>query len=226
MTTYDASLDYRMDGAKPFEKVASLAEKNYVNDSDSEMDFDESGKSRNRFLKFLLLNALIWPMIAYVGYQISESHAPEISETLQTTSGIKALSAEELAATVMDEGRPVFWLGRLSGDRYTDITTKGGVDVITYLPQGVDPANLNQFGLIIKTYRDGKLFNTQLHPLLGPNSLVVEHVGGVTVSYDPQIPDHSIVTFKDRPQIVTINYPGFQNPSTIVLDAQNLTSIL
>lgn len=226
MTTYDASLDYWTDGATVREKITSQAENNEFHTTEGGLTVRESSKSRNRFLKFLLLNALIWPMLAYVGYQVSVSHAPEISETAMETSGMKALTAEELAATVMDEGRPVFWLGRLSGDTYTDITTKSGVDVISYLPQGVEPTNFSQLGLVIKTYRDMKLFNTQLHPLTGPNALVIEHIGGVTVSYDPQIPDHSIVTFKDRPQVVAIHYPGFQSASTIAVDAQNLAPIL
>lgn len=226
MTTYDASIDYQTDGTKPFKKFASPAESDYVKTTDGERIIRGNHKSRNRFLKFLLLNALIWPMIAYIGYQISESHAPEISETAIAASGIRALTAEQLAATVMDQRRPVFWLGRLSGDKYSENTTESGVDAVSYLPQGVEPTNYSQLGLVIKTYRDAKLFNTQLRPLSVSSGLVFENVGSITVSYDPQSLDHSVVTFKDRPQIVAISYPGFQNASTLVMDAQNLTPIL
>lgn len=227
MTTYDASLDYWSDDSV---RPISLHSAN-----DMEEEFDEfivdantyaelRRGGRNRFLRFVLLNILIWPIVVYVGLQFSESHSPHVLKTL-AVSGAQSMTADQLIATVKSQGRPVFWLNRLSGDTYSENSAVSGVDVITYLPEGADLKAPGQLDLIIKTYRDANIFNVQLHPLSGTADTTVENVGGVTVIYNPASPDHSVVKFKDRPQVVAITYPGFQTVSTLVMDAQNLAPI-
>ena len=135
------------------------------------------------------------------------------------------MSADELTSIVKGQDRPIFWFGRLSGDTYAENSTVSGVDVITYLPENETPQSARQLDLVIKSYRDSKVFNVQLRPLSGTADTTVENVGGVTVTYNPASPDHSVVTFKDRPQVVALTYPGFQTISTLVMDAQNLDSI-
>jgi hypothetical protein len=135
------------------------------------------------------------------------------------------MSADELTSIVRGQDRAIFWLGRLSGDTYSENSTVAGVDVITYLPENATPQTARQLDLVIKTYRNSAIFNVQLHPLSGTADTTVEDVGGVTVIYNPASPDHSVVTFKDRPQVVSLTYPAFQTISTLVMDAQNLDSI-
>jgi len=135
------------------------------------------------------------------------------------------MNADQLVASTKALGRPVFWLNRLSGDSYSENSSVSGVDVITYLPEGVDLQAPGQLDLVIKTYRDANIFNVQLHPLSGTADTTVENVGGVTVIYNPASPDHSVIKFKDRPQIVAITYPSFQTVSTLVMDAQNLEPV-
>lgn len=227
MTTYDASLDYwSEDSTRPITAHAVI---------DMEDEFDEltvdantyavlRRDNRNRFLRFVLLNILIWPVLVYIGLQFSESHSPHVLKTL-AVSGAQAMTADQLIATVNSQGRPVFWLNRISGDSYSENSAVSGVDVVSYLPEGTKLSTPGQLDLVIKTYRDSNLFNVQLHPLSGTADTTVENVGGVTVTYNPASPDHSVVTFKDRPQIVSITYPGFQTISTLVMDAQNLAPI-
>jgi len=234
VTTYDASLDYRLAiSTQPTETHAPVETENNLNEIISleeenfgEYVFDSDRRTRRmRFLGFLLLNILIWPVVVYVGLQISASHSPQIIQTMMKKSGAQSMTADQLIATVSAQNRPVFWLSRLSGDMYSDNTTVNGVDVISYLPHGANPAYLNQLDLVIKTYRDANVYNMQLHPLAGGSGTVVENVGNISVTYSPASPDHSIVTFKDRPQIVAIDYPSFQGLSTLVMDAQNLEPI-
>jgi hypothetical protein len=182
-------------------------------------------RARNHFLRFVLANLLVWPLIAFIGFQVMDSHKPEVSRALLKTSGAQSMSADELTSIVKGQERPIFWLGRLSGDTYAENSTMSGVDVITYLPENETPQSARQLDLVIKTYRDSKVFNVQLRPLSGTADTTVENVGGVTVTYNPASPDHSVVTFKDRPQVVALTYPAFQTISTLVMDAQNLASI-
>jgi hypothetical protein len=227
MTTYDASLDYwSEDSTRPIPSHAVIGMEDEFDEftADEHTYADLRRESRNRFLRFLLLNIVIWPILVYVGLQFSESHSPKVAKTL-AVSGAQSMNADQLIATVKSQGRPVFWLNRLSGDTYSENSAVSGVDIISYLPEGTKLSTPGQLDLVIETYRDSNLFNIQLHPLSGTADTTVENVGGVTVTYNPASPDHSVVTFKDRPQIVAISYPGFQSVSTLVMDAQNLAPI-
>lgn len=233
MTIYDASLDYRSavstrptDAHAPEEiengliEIVSLEE-----EALSDELYSDRRSRRMRFLGFVLANTLFWPVVVFVGLQISASHSPQIVRDLMKTSGVQKMTADQLIATVTSQGRPVFWLNRLTGDMYSDNTSVNGIDVISYLPSNANPAHLNQLDLVVKTYKDLNVYNMQLHPLAGGSGTVVENVGNVSVTYSPASPDHSVITFKDRPQIVSIDYPAFRDVSTLVMDAQNLQLI-
>lgn len=228
MTTFDASLDYWSDTSKrPAEPIVAVnvdyASREIMS---SKRVNRESGRRKARFpfLRFLLLNIVIWPILVYVGLQLSESHSPKVLKSL-AVSGARSMNADQLVTTTKALKRPVFWLNRLSGDTYTENSAVNGVDVITYLPEGTNLQAPGQLDLVIKTYQDSNVFDVQLHPLSGTADTTVENVGGVTVIYNPASPDHSIIKFKDRPQIVAISYPSFQTVSTLVMDAQNLEPV-
>lgn len=225
MTTFDASQDYWSVSSSRLGRSSFQVEMDEAIAAVDQRIRADRRQARNRFLRFVLANLLIWPVIAFIGFQVMDSHKPEVSKTLLKTSGAQSMSADELTSIVREQERPIFWLGRLSGDTYSENSTVSGVDVITYLPENVTPQTARQLDLVIKTYRDSRIFNVQLHPLSGTADSTVENVGGVTVTYNPASPDHSVITFKNRPQVVAITYPSFQTISTLVMDAQNLDSI-
>lgn len=216
MTTYNASLDYLVDTTTPPEKTATRK---------SQKELKERSQSRNHFLRFVVINMVVWPLVAFIGLQVAQSHTPAVSKSLLKTSGAQSMSADELTAVVRAQSRPIFWLGRLSGDTYAENSTVAGVDVITYLPENATPQTHGQLDLVVKTYRDSAIFNVQLHPLSGTADTTVEQVGGMSVTYNPASPDHSIVSFKDKAQVITLTYPSFQSTSTLIMDAQNLAPI-
>ena len=129
-----------------------------------------------------------------------DSHKPAVSKALLKTSGSQSMSADELISIVKGQDRPIFWLGRLSGDTYSENSTVSSVDVITYLPENATAHTTRQLDLVIKTSRNSTIFNVQLHPLSGTAETTV---GGGTVIYNP----------------------AFQRISTLVMDGQNLDSI-
>lgn len=231
MSIYDASLDYRSAAStRPGETRAPEEIENGLNeiisleeDTFSEDVIDGDRRSRRlRFLGFVLANTLFWPVVVFVGLQISASHSPQVVQDLMKTSGVQRMTADQLIATVTSQGRPVYWLNRMTGDMYSDNTSVNGIDVISYLPMDANPIHLNQLDLVVKTFKDANVYSMQLRPLAGGSGTVVENVGNVSVTYSPASPNHSVVTFKDRPQIVSIDYPSFQDVSTLVMDAQNL----
>ena len=182
-------------------------------------------KAHNRFLRFLIVNALIWPMLAFVGLRMSEANQGVHSKADLATSGAQALTVNQLIKVIGDQNRIVFWLKALSGDSYTENSTRQGVDVISYLPENTNPKLLDKWDLVIKTYRDKRAFDSTVHPYSGIRPTIVETLGAITVSYDATTPNRAVVSFRDRPQIVTIRYPDFQSRATLIQDAQSLEPI-
>lgn len=225
MTTYDASRDYRSGSPMRLGSSSFQVEIDEAIEAVGQRIRADRRQDRNRFLRFILINLLAWPIVMFVGFQITQSHTPSVSKTLLVTSGAQSMSADKLVATVVSQGRPVFWLNRLSGDTYSENSATPGVDVVTYLPENATPKFASQLDLVIKTYTDSNVYNAQLRPLSATADTTVENVGGVSVTYNPASPDHSVITFKSRPQVVAITYPGFQSISTLVMDAQNLEPI-
>lgn len=225
MTTYDASQDYWSDNPTRLGRSSFQVEMDEAIAAVGQRIRTDRRHARNRFLGFILANLLVWPMVMYIGFQISHSHSPSVSKTLLVTSGAAAMNAEGLIAAVVVQGRPVFWLNHLSGDTYSENSATPGVDVISYLPENATPQFANQLDLVINTYKDSNVYKEQLRPLSATADTTVENVGGVTVTYNPASPDHSVISFKSRPQIVAITYPEFQSVSTLVTDAQNLEPI-
>lgn len=228
MTTFDASLDYWSDTSqRPAQPNLAINVDYAAREIMSSKNVNGENSRRNarfRYLRFLLLNILIWPILVYVGLQLSESHSPKVLKSL-AVSGAQSMNADQLVATTKALERPVFWLNRLSGDTYAENSSISGVDVITYLPEGTNLQTPGPLDLVVKTYRDANTYNVHLHRLSGAADTTVENVGGVSVIYNPASPDHSIIKFKDRPQIVTISYPSYQTVSTLVMDAQNLEPV-
>lgn len=227
MTTYDASLDYwsedstwRASGRSQSEAGSEFED--YGLDEPSLRDLRR--ESRNHFIGFVLLNLLFWPILVYAGLLFSESHSPLATKTIAVSDG-QSITADQLISAVTARGRSVFWLNGISGDTYSENSSVSGLDVISYIPASTNLSTPRSFDLVIKTYRDTNFFNSQLHPLSGADDAAIEKVGGVTITYSPSSPDHSVVTFKDRPQVVTIDYPSFQGLSTLVADAENLQLI-
>jgi hypothetical protein len=182
-------------------------------------------ESRSRYLRFLLLNIILWPILVFVGLQISASHSPGILKSLMVSTGVQSMTADQLVAAVKAQGRPVFWLNRLSGDTYSDTTATSGVDIISYRPEGASSQNVDQSDLVIKTYRDSASYDARLHHVEGSALLTVETLSGIKVSYNPSDLHHVVIYFNNRPQVVLIEYPNIQKVSTLITDAQNLKPI-
>ena len=225
MTTYDASQDYWSNRSMRLGGPSLQVDIDAAIASVGQRIRADRRYARNRFLRFILMNILIWPIVAFIGYQVSHAHSPLVSKTLLVASGAQSMNADKLVATVIAQGRPVFWLNRLSGDTYSENSATPGVDVISYFPENSTPRSQDQLDLVIKTYRDSNVYDVQLRALTATADATIENAGGATVTYNPASPDHSVITFKSRPQVVAMTYSGLQSVSTLVRDAQNLERI-
>ena len=174
---------------------------------------------------FLFFNFIVAPVLVFAAMQIVAAHSPSVSKSLLISSGAKSVTADELVQSVVIKGKTVFWLDRLSGDTYSHSSIQEGVDVVTYVPQSSAAPYLSTPDLVITTYRNLGIFNSQLRPLEGTKDNTVELFGRVEVSYNPASTNHATVFFKNRPEVAVISYPANQAVSTLVNDAQSLTPI-
>jgi nitrate reductase NapE component len=219
VTTFDASLDYWSD-RDVVPSVKSRAQEYVAFDT-----HEEGRKSRSGFLSFLLLNILLWPILVFVGLQVSASHSPGALKSLMTSAGVQSMTANQLVATVKHQGRTVFWLNAKQGDSYSNSSSTPGVDHISYRPAGSNISNLNQFDVMIGTYRDFSTYLAQPHPFLGVLGRTVTLSTGGTLTYNQKSPNRAIVAFAAKPEIVVLDYPSTQGLSTLINDAQNLVPI-
>lgn len=240
MTTYGASLDYWSDGST--QPVSEHAENNVVDAmikedeikeivSLEDITFDKPPASYRftdthpRFLRFLLLNIIVVPILIYAAFLISGSHPPELVDEAMISSGAQAMSANNLVALVKSGNQLAYWINPVPGDTYANNSTKNGVDSISYIPAGAKTEDGSGVTTTINTYKDISVYNAELQPLAGAGEMTIPTATGVTVEYNVNTPNRMIVSFAHKPEIVVINYPSKQDVSTLLRDAENLVPI-
>lgn len=112
------------------------------------------------------------------------------------------MSATELIQTVKAGNRTVYWLSSKLGDSYSNSSLTDGVDQISYRPVGSNVSDLNQFDVMVGTYKDFSTYDDQPHPLLGANSRSIDLGCGTTLTYSTASPNRAIVAFASSPEIV------------------------
>lgn len=172
-----------------------------------------------------LITAIVGSIVVFTGLQVADSHAPAAISATTVASGVQTMSAAELVQTINKENRTVYWLDSKPGDSYTNNSSDQGIDQIIYHPEGADITNLNQFDVIVETYADYALFDSQPHPLLGANERSTTLANGATVTYNVASPDQAVVQFINKAQVVVLNYPAAQAVPTIINDASRLIPV-
>jgi hypothetical protein len=173
----------------------------------------------------LLVGAVIGSLLVFGGVQVANSRDPATSKQIVVASGAQTMSAHELIQSVKAKGRTVYWLNARQGDSYLNNSSTSGIDHISYRPEGSNISNLNQFDVMIGTYRDYSTYLAQPHPFLGALGRTVTLSNGGTLTYNQMSPDRALVAFPDKPEIVVLNYPTTQGLSTLINDAQKLVPI-
>jgi len=180
-------------------------------------------KSHPHFKWFLGLDAVLSVLLVFGGLQFAAS-SPSTSSLLKTC-GVTPLSVAELTNYVKDENKPVYWLGPMPGNTYTINNTQPDTRLITYLPACLVPSKENNLSLTVETYNNLASYMAHMRPLTGAISERLVTAKGATVEFDKVSMNREIVTFKDRPEIVVINYPTRQTAQAMMKDADSLKLI-
>ena len=177
------------------------------------------------FGRLLLISVIVGSLVVFTGLQVADSHAPATVRETVVSSGIQTMSAAELIQSIKAENRTVYWLKSKQGDSYTNSSSANGLDQVTYRAEGANVSNLNQFDVIVGTYRDYSTYDAQPHPLLGANGRTTTLASGATVTYNAALPTQAVVQFPNKPEVVVLNYPAARAVPTLINDAETLVPI-
>lgn len=182
--------------------------------------FSRYRRSHPHLIRNLSLDVVLSLVIGFVGFQLVD-HRTSATDRAED-SRVIAMSSDKLIALVKKHRDPVYWLGPISGNKYSFNQNADDVDIVSYLPKGSSLSNVNQRKLTVKTYKTLEAYATHIHPLVGANSTKFVTAKGNTVESDEALMDVETVTLSGRPEIVVIRYPTMQTAETLIKNADEL----
>ncbi|MDP1711613.1 MAG: hypothetical protein Q8K86_04050 [Candidatus Nanopelagicaceae bacterium] len=179
-------------------------------------------RSHPHFIRNLSLDVVLSLAIGFAGFQFV-AYRSSTPTTLEN-SRIVAMASDEFIAFVKKHEDPVYWLGPISGNRYSFNQNAQDVDVVSYLPKGSSLSNVNQRKMTVKTYENLATYRSHIRPLMGAYTKEFVTAKGNTVVIN-ELMDVETVTLSGRPEIVVIRYPTKQTEGALIENANNLKLI-
>lgn len=147
------------------------------------------------------------------------------ADRLSRISGAVTLSESQLTQAVKSSGALAYWLGPISGSKYTLVISKEGQAIITYLPNGEGLEKQGERRLIVTTDVSSNSVGPLESQASQVKSLDLTAQGEATYSFDSYLPDHVVITLPNSAGHVRIYYPTTRTAGNILLDAQSLIRI-
>ena len=187
--------------------------------------FVRYNKSHPRFKWYLGIDALV-SVLAVTGALVfvTSSSNPTRGVLIQS-SGAQALSSNQLISLVKDQKFVAYWLGPISGSKYTLVASNGGGVTISYLDAGLGISNPNQHNLVIQTVSGRNDLNALISPIGQIDTARDSTVTGNTFSYNKYKLDHMNVLVRDAKRAVLVFYPSTRSAFTMQIDAEALQRI-
>lgn len=176
---------------------------------------------RRWFISFIVL----FSAAAVGGAFLLSTANSDKSRTLAQKSGAVTLTASELVSVVKKENLVAYWLGPISGSRYTLVATGNGVVTITYLSGGSGIENPFQNNLVFETVSNDNLKAALVAPNTEVDNAKVKTVTGNTFSYDRYLTDHMTVQIKGKALQVLVFYPRLHSVLSMQTDAEALLRV-
>lgn len=144
---------------------------------------------------------------------------------LVVSSGAETLSATQLIDFIKKEGIVAYWLGPISGSKYTVVTSDVGKVTISYLSGGLGIDDANQRNLVIETVENEGSKVALLAENSEINNGIDSTVTGNTFSYSKNVLDHMSVQIKGSGRHVFVVYPQTRSAISMQTDAEALMKI-
>lgn len=191
--------------------------------------FKQYNHEHPHFKWYLGIDAVITSLVVFLVtvlvFNTLPSHQIDL-DTLQK-SGVTEMSSEGIVSHITSEGHvAVYWIGPITGDTYTHNSLTRKKEIIAYLNKDLSIGDMDSDDpyLTISTYQDLATYQANLHPI-DSNSLTSVDIKGGTVTFDSLSPTVETITFKGKPQIVTINYYKSQSSQVLIKNAEALRPI-
>lgn len=178
-------------------------------------------RSHPHFFWFLALDAALSIALVVGGYQLFLTSSPlaESNEHL----GQSMVSSGALTSVAAKENMDAFWFGPVSGYKYTINDQEPGIVYIFYLPATSKTLDDKGFLYRVKTYQSLEVWKTHTHPFLAKvNTTTISVNKNISIKVNKLSMKRVIVSFKDKPEIVTIVYPKPQTLESIITNVESL----
>ena len=176
------------------------------------------------FKWFLGIDALVSILLVTGLFMFMTNGSNSARGLLIQSSGAAVLTSDQLTKFVKEEKIVAYWLGPISGSKYTIVTTTSGKTTISYLSGGQGIERADQRNLIIET-----ITGTHKSALILPTERVDTAtdftVTGNTFSYNKLKLDQMSVRVNAVKKDVLVYYPTLRSPLTMQTDAEALELI-
>jgi hypothetical protein len=186
-----------------------------------------SHRWRLGFLLFLAVDALLSMMLVVGIFQFlhhrefSAHHRRELEH-----AGVLSMNYRQLFNHIGDERRTVYWLGPITGARYTvDDLTPHQVTV-TYIRINENLYDADQIKRTVQTFENMHEFQ-RFEGAFMDTSRLVEVTTNLDrkVVYDSRVLNTEIVTFPDAPEVVVVSYVSVKTKNELVANADRLSPV-
>lgn len=123
-------------------------------------------------------------------------------------SGGVSLSEKELKAVVKQIGQKVYWVGPMSGAKYTINAQNFNSIYVRYLADGKGISDQTPKYRVIATYKEANGYNSTLSAGNQADGLSFTNPNGSAVYYNKQVPTNVYVAFKGLPFQIEIFDPN------------------
>lgn len=184
-------------------------------------------KDHPHFAFLLALDAILTVAIVVVGFARFQPFDPNKRNDYGIEDvGGRAMTVAELKEHVHKSGEIDYWLGPISGARYTSIMLRKDISTLTYLDLGKKELMVaDKPRLVIVTYAGEKAYGSQPHALLDANVVNMNDVYGNVVSYNSANLQFVTILLKKSHRIIEIMYPQDHTELSMINDAQELTLV-
>jgi hypothetical protein len=178
-----------------------------------------------RFKWLILLDAIITSLLIFGGVSYASQSSSLLRSMHLFNSGAKVISLADMTDHMKVAHTSAYWMGPISGVKYTYVDNSDSRITITYWPLNSNTDVVTERKFTVETFSDMAVYSRNLHPLEDPNSTKIVAPNGMTVQFNQASLDHEIVTFRDHPEVVVIDYPVWQLETVLMNNAEALKPV-
>ena len=180
-------------------------------------------RTHRHFFAFLTVDAILSVGLVTTGLHFFGPEAWASHENFMLTHpGVIPAPVDKFLDYATREKETSFWLGAVPSNLYTYQPNISGEEIVSYYVQKLNLPKGNVPTISVTTYRNPLVYEENSHRLLDTNTTQAKLSNGETVVFDTNSLKNEVITFNNRPTIVTIEYSKTHSLRQLMTDAANL----